>query len=51
MLTLVCLVFGDAQPFVVRISRDNLVADLKKAIVAEKPNDFRGIDADRLVTL
>ena len=41
-VTLGCLVFGNAQPFVVEISRDKLVTHLKEAIVAEEPNKFRG---------
>ena len=49
MVTLCCLVFGEAQPFVVEISRDNLVADLKKAIVAEEPNKFLGISTSDLI--
>jgi len=34
--------------FPVNISRDETVGDLKDAIKAKKPNDFAGIDADRL---
>ena len=51
MVTLVCLVFGDAQPFVVEISRDKLVAHLKKAITAEEPNKFLGISTSDLILL
>ena len=43
MLTLVCLFFGNAQPFVVEITRDKLVDHLKQAIVAKEPSKFLGI--------
>ena len=34
--------------FPVNIEKDQLVGHLKKAIKAEKQNDFAGVDADRL---
>ena len=49
MLTLICWVFGDQNPFSVKIKQDKLVDELKNAIVAEKPNRFQGIDADDLM--
>ena len=48
MMTLFCLVFGDAEPFPLDISGDQLVAHLKDSIVAKKPNRFQGLDADEL---
>ena len=49
-ITLLCLVKGNttASAFAVDIDREKLVSHLKKAIKAEKQNDFAGIDADRL---
>jgi hypothetical protein len=49
-ITLLCLVKGNtlANAFSVKISRDEPISELKKAIKAEKQNDFAGIDADRL---
>ena len=48
MMTLFCWVFGDPQPFSVKISPEKTVDELKEAIVAKKPNRFQGIDADVL---
>jgi len=49
-ITLLCLVKGNktANAFSVKRSRDEPVSELKKAIKAEKQNDFAGVDADRL---
>jgi hypothetical protein len=49
-ITLLCLVKGNktANAFSVKISRDEPVSELKKAIKAEKQNDFAGVDADKL---
>jgi hypothetical protein len=49
-ITLLCLVKGNttASAFPVDINKDQLVGHLKKAIKAEKQNDFAGIDADKL---
>ncbi len=49
-ITLLCLVKGNtiANAFSVKISRDEPISELKKAIKAEKQNDFAGIDADKL---
>ena len=49
-ITLLCLVKGNttANAFPVHIEGSSLVGDLKKAIKAEKQNDFAGIDADKL---
>ncbi|RGB27176.1 hypothetical protein C1646_769459 [Rhizophagus diaphanus] len=49
-VTLLCLVKGNtlANAFSVKISRDEPVSELKKAIKAEKQNDFDGVDADEL---
>src|SRR5467141_3225680 len=47
-MILFCWVCGDTQPFPVEISPEKTVGELKKAIVAEKPNRFRGIDANLL---
>ena len=49
-ITLLCLVKGNttANAFPVDINKDQLVGHLKKAIKAEKQNDFAGIDADKL---
>ena len=48
MIKLFCWIFGDPKPFSVKISPDDTVYDLKKAIVTEKPNRLQGIDADSL---
>jgi Crinkler effector protein N-terminal domain len=48
MIKLFCWIFGDRELFAVKISPDETVFDLKKAIVAEKPNRLQGIDADSL---
>jgi len=49
-ITLLCLVKGNttANAFSVKISRDEPISELKKAIKAEKQNDFAGVDADKL---
>src|ERR1044071_3568431 len=49
-ITLLCLVKGNtlANAFSVKISRDEPVSELKKAIKAEKQNDFAGVDTDKL---
>ena len=49
-ITLLCLVKGNttANAFPVDIEKDQLVGHLKKAIKAEKQNDFAGVDADKL---
>src|SRR6266542_1086494 len=49
-ITLFCLVKGNtlANAFSVKISREEPISELKKAIKAEKQNDFAGVDADRL---
>ena len=49
-ITLFCLVKGNTSEnaFSVKISRDEPISELKKAIKAEKQNDFAGIDADKL---
>src|SRR6266542_4380783 len=49
-ITLFCLVKGNtlANAFSVKISREEPISELKKAIKAEKQNDFAGIDADKL---
>ena len=49
MLTLVCWVFGDKNPFLVEISLAKTILHLKDAIVARMPNRFHGIDANELV--
>lgn len=49
IITLFCLVFGDKEPFSVKISREQSVHELKKAIVAEQANSLRGIDASKLM--
>ena len=49
MLTLICWVYGDKNPFPVEISLEKTIGHLKDAIVARKPNRFHGIDADELV--
>jgi hypothetical protein len=50
IITVMCLVHHDVpdHAFPVRISKMLLVGDLKKSIKAEKENDFRYIDADKL---
>jgi Crinkler effector protein N-terminal domain len=45
MIKLFCWIFGDRKSFPVKISPDETVGDLKKAIVAENPNRLQGIDA------
>ena len=45
MVKLFCWIFGDPKPFPVKISPDETVGDLKKAIVTENPNRLQGIDA------
>src|SRR5437763_16712254 len=49
-ITLLCLVKGNtiANAFSVKISRDEPISELKKAIKAKKQNDFAGVDADKL---
>src|SRR5205814_2062479 len=49
-ITLFCLVKGNttANAFSVKISREEPISELKKAIKAEKQNDFAGVDADKL---
>ena len=49
-ITLLCLVKGNttAIAFSVKISRDEPVSELKKAIKAEKHKTFHGIEADEL---
>ena len=48
MIKLFCWIFGDPKTFPVKISPDETVGDLKKAIVTQKPNRLQGIDADSL---
>jgi hypothetical protein len=45
---LFCIVVGGNTSFSVKISSDETVDDLKKAIKKEKEHDFAGFDADRL---
>jgi hypothetical protein len=47
-ITLFCLVQGASTAFSVDIDRSLTVDHLKKAIKAEKANDFANIDADKL---
>ena len=47
-ITLFCIVQGTSTPFPVDIDSNLSVGHLKDAIKAKKPNDFAGIDADRL---
>ncbi|GBB98178.1 hypothetical protein RclHR1_31570004 [Rhizophagus clarus] len=49
-IILFCLVKGNttANAFPVRIDKEQFIGDLKKAIKAEKQNDFAGVDADEL---
>jgi uncharacterized protein YbdZ (MbtH family) len=47
-ITLFCLVQGAPTAFPVDIDSSLTVGHLKKAIKAEKANDFANIDADRL---
>ena len=49
-ITLLCLVKGNilANAFSVKISRDEPVSELKKAIKAEKHKTFHGVEADEL---
>ncbi|RHZ69128.1 hypothetical protein Glove_290g6 [Diversispora epigaea] len=49
-IKLFCLIKGDSarHAFPVKIDRDDTIGDLKKAIKAEKPNDFFRVDADKL---
>ena len=42
-ITLFCLIKGE-KAFSVKISRDEPISELKKAIKAEKQNDFAGIE-------
>ena len=48
-ITLFCCVIGNKEAFPITISREKTIAELKKAILAEKPNRFSGFDADELV--
>ena len=41
MMTLFCWVFGDPQPFPVKISLEETVGELKEAIAAKNPNRFQ----------
>src|SRR4051794_11525764 len=51
-ITVNCLVLGDIPPdecvFLIDISAEKTVFELKKMIKAEKINDFASIDADKL---
>jgi hypothetical protein len=47
-LTLFVYVIGLERPFSVDIQRSKTVDHLKKAILKEKPNDLKDIDADHL---
>jgi crinkler effector protein len=47
-MILICWVCGDPHSFPIEISPEKIVGELKEAIVAKKPNRFRGIDADLL---
>ena len=49
-ISLFCLVKGNttANAFSVKISSDETISELKKAIKAEKQNDFAGVDANEL---
>src|SRR3954470_19234628 len=49
-ITLFCLVKGNttANAFSVKISRDEPISELKKAIKAEKHKTFHGVEADEL---
>jgi len=49
-ITLFCLVKENttANAFEVDIEKDKSISHLKKAIKAEKQNDFAGVDADKL---
>ncbi|KAF8920915.1 hypothetical protein BGZ58_004251, partial [Dissophora ornata] len=51
MLTLFCLISGElvSNAFSVKVNPTATVDELKKAIIAEKPNAFRHIDANDLV--
>ncbi|GMF37672.1 unnamed protein product [Phytophthora lilii] len=49
MVKLLCAMVGVAgSAFSVRVDENDLVDDLKKAIKAEKPNDLKDVDADKL---
>ncbi|KAI9451091.1 hypothetical protein F5148DRAFT_1240528, partial [Russula earlei] len=49
MLKLFVYPIGLGIPFPVKIEESETVGDLKKAILRENPNDFKDIDARRLV--
>ena len=49
LLTLFCLVDGEATPFSVDIDTSKTVDHLKKAIKAEKTNDLSDVNADELI--
>jgi len=46
--TLNCLVLGAEDTFPVKIMEAQSVGELKDEIKKKKPNDFNGVDADRL---
>ena len=48
MMTLNCQVSCDEEPFQVHISGNQSIAELKKAIVAETPGCFRGLEPHKL---
>ncbi|KAG0347172.1 hypothetical protein BG004_008328, partial [Podila humilis] len=48
LLTLFCVVDGEAVPFSVKVAPTDSVDDLKKAIKAQKTIDFSDVDADKL---
>jgi hypothetical protein len=51
-LKLWCLIIGDLTPFIVSISPNNYIAELKKAIYEEAKNGaLQGVDAKDLVLL
>ncbi|GMF34897.1 unnamed protein product [Phytophthora lilii] len=49
MVKLFCAIVGVAgSAFSARVNKSDTVDDLKKAIKAEKPNDLKDVDADKL---
>jgi hypothetical protein len=44
-MLLICWVYGDSHVFPIDIGSEQIIGSLKKAIVVENPNRFRGVDA------
>ena len=48
-ITLCCWVISNKDAFSIQISQEKTIEELKQAILAKRPNRFRGFDAEDLV--